>query len=193
VSLPAIILAAGASRRLGQPKQLVRAGDETLLGRTVRMVRESGAAPVFVILGAHYEQICAAEDLTDVHVVVNAEWEQGIAASIRSGMTAVQGALPEATAVMLLVCDQPRLTGAHLRALMAEMDDRDEPTIVASMYANIAGIPAIFPKSEFSRLLALRGDVGARSLLRNPRCAMATVAFEGGDVDVDTAEDLKRI
>jgi molybdenum cofactor cytidylyltransferase len=188
--VPVIILAAGASRRLGQPKQLARVAGETLLGRTVRVVRESGAQPVFVVVGAYCERILAAVDLTGTHSILNPEWEQGIASSIRAGVTGLLRELPGAAAVLLLVCDQPRLTAEHLRALVATMEGRMEPVIVASCYAGVTGIPAIFPRSEFAQLLGLRGDAGARSLLRNPRCAMMTVAFEGGEMDVDTEADL---
>jgi len=188
--VPAIILAAGASRRLGQPKQLVRIKDETLLGRTVRVAMESGAGPVFVVLGAHREAITGEVDLTGVHAVFNPDWEQGIASSIRAGIVALQQELPDATAALLLVCDQPRLTAEHLRGLTAAFDKRSEPAIVASTYADIAGIPAIFPASEFEALVGLRGDEGARGLMRNPRCLLETVSFDGGEVDVDTLADL---
>jgi molybdenum cofactor cytidylyltransferase len=188
--VPAIILAAGASRRLGQPKQLVRIGEEALLGRTVRLVMESGAGPVFVVLGAHREAITGEIDLTGVHAVFNPDWEQGMASSIRAGIVALQWELPDVAAVLLLVCDQLRLTAAHLRELTAVFDAGAEPAIVASAYAGIAGIPAIFPASEFETLLTLRGDEGARRLMRNPRCSLETVSFDGGEVDVDTLADL---
>jgi len=188
--VPAIILAAGASRRLGQPKQLVRIGDETLLGRTVRVAMESGAGPVFVVLGAHRERITDEVDLTGVHAVFNPDWERGIASSIGAGIVTLQQKLPDATATLLMVCDQPRLTAEHLRELTAVFDTRAEATIVASTYAGIAGIPAIFPASEFEALLGLRGDEGARRLMRNPRCLLETVSFDGGEVDVDTLADL---
>jgi molybdenum cofactor cytidylyltransferase len=190
MTIPAIILAAGASRRLGRPKQLVRIGDETLLGRTLRVVTESGASPIFVVLGAHREIISASVDLIGAQVVVNPDWEQGMASSIQAGVAALVYRLPLADSVLLLVCDQPRLTAQHLCQLVAATGDG---AIVASAYAGIAGIPAVFPAGEFSKLLGLRGDVGARSLLRNPDGRLLTVEFEGGDVDVDTPTDLESI
>ena len=190
MTIPAIILAAGASRRLGQPKQLVCIGDETLLGRTVRVAMESDVGPVFVVLGAHRERIADEVDLTGVHAVFNPDWERGIASSIGAGIVALQQELPDATAALLMVCDQPRLTAAHLRELTAVFDAGAGPAIVASAYAGIAGIPAIFPASEFEALLDLRGDEGARRVMRNPRCLLETVSFDGGEVDVDTLADL---
>jgi molybdenum cofactor cytidylyltransferase len=190
MSIPAVILAAGASRRLGQPKQLVRIAGETLLDRTIREVRESGAQPILVVLGAHRDAIQATVDLSGLHLVFNSNWEQGIASSIHMGIGAVQELVADATAVLMLVCDQPKLTAEHLRALIAIHENATELAIVASAYAGITGIPAIFPASQFQRLLALQGDAGAKYLLRNPGCPLISVIFQGGEVDVDLPSDL---
>jgi molybdenum cofactor cytidylyltransferase len=188
--LPAIILAAGASRRLGRPKQLVPVAGETLLARTIRIVRESGAEPVIVVLGAHHESIASSVDLSRVQSVTNPNWEQGIATSIHAGIQALLNRDRDAEALLLLVCDQPKLKADHLRALMAAYQQESQPTIAASRYAGIAGIPAIFPANQFANLLKLQGDSGARSILRHPECPIVTLPFEGGEVDIDTPEDL---
>jgi molybdenum cofactor cytidylyltransferase len=190
MAVPAIILAAGASRRLGQPKQLVRIASETLLARTVRIVRESGAEPIVVVLGAHCEAIRSSVDLSGSHVVVNEAWEQGIATSICAGVEAIQRLVSTAAAAMLLVCDQPRLTADHLRELISISGSAEEATIAASGYAGIAGIPAVFHAAQFSKLLALTGDTGARYLLRDPGCPMIIAPFAGGEIDIDTPADL---
>jgi CTP:molybdopterin cytidylyltransferase MocA len=186
----AILLAAGASRRLGRPKQLVEIAGETLLGRTLRIVRESGPEPTVVVLGAYRESIAATVDLSAVHAVMNPDWEQGIASSIHAGIAALRQIEPAVTAALLLVCDQPRLTSQHLSALTGAHEQSAGETIVASHYAGIAGIPAIFPASQFESLMALRGDAGARSILRSPPCPMVAIAFAGGEVDIDTPLDL---
>jgi molybdenum cofactor cytidylyltransferase len=188
--VPAIILAAGASRRLGQPKQLVRIAGETLLARAIRIARAAGASPTLVVLGANREAILANVDLSATHPVTNPHWEQGIATSIHAGINALRQLDPTATAVMLLVCDQPSVTAEHLRSLMESHKQAGEPVIAASQYVGIAGIPAIFPASQFDSLLALRGDAGARHLLRNPPCPMIAIPFEGGEIDIDTPADL---
>jgi molybdenum cofactor cytidylyltransferase len=188
--MPAIILAAGASRRLGQPKQLVSIAGETLLARTIRIVRESGAEPVLVVLGANRESIEASLDLSQAHIVVNPDWQQGISTSIRTGIAALRYLYPNAGAVLLLVCDQPRLTAEHLLSLINAHEHASEPNIAASEYAGSSGIPAIFPANQFANLLALEGDVGAKALLRNPTCPLVTRHLAYGEIDIDTPSDL---
>ncbi len=190
---PAIVLAAGASRRLGQPKQLLRQAGETLIDRAIRVSLEAGAEPVFAVLGAHAEAIVQEAELRNAVQVVNGEWQQGIAGSIHAGLRALEQQQPDCSAVLLMVCDQPRLSAAHLRALLAAHAKQTQPAIVASAYAGIAGIPAIFPKSQFQELLALTGDTGARNLLKSPSCPLVLVAFEGGEADIDTPEDLRML
>jgi molybdenum cofactor cytidylyltransferase len=193
MTMAAIILAAGASRRLGRPKQLVRIAGEALLARTLRTLRTAGASafdPIVVVLGAHHEIITANVDLSHAHPVMNPNWEQGIATSIHAGIHSLLQLSPEATAALMLVCDQPRLTTEHLRGLIEAHEQADEAAIVASQYAGAAGIPAIFPASQFANLLRLQGDTGARYLLRDPACPMITVQFEGGEIDIDTPSDL---
>ncbi len=167
-SIPAIVLAAGASRRLGQPKQLLVYNGETLLERAIRIAAESGAAPVIVVLGAHHEQIRSFIPLDRATAIFNPYWEQGIASSIRAGLKAAEQLAPNSSGVLILPCDQLRLSSDHLRALISSFTAQIEPSIAASTYADILGIPAVFPRVAFAELMALRGDKGARALLLNP-------------------------
>ncbi len=179
----AVVLAAGASTRLGEPKQLVMLGGETLLERAVRVAHEAGCAPVVVVLGAAAELVAARCDLGSAVVVVNEAWEEGMASSIQTGLRAVRvgvGGVGGADGVVLMTCDQPAVTAEHLLALMAAGQ------VTASAYACRWGVPAFFPGAAFPALAALRGDAGARELLRGA----ATVELIGGELDVDTATDL---
>jgi len=188
--VPVIVLAAGASRRLGEPKQLVMVDGETLLGRTIRVVREAGADATYVVLGANADRIAAAVDLSGVTVVNNLDWESGIASSIRAGVRAIGS---DADAVMLLVCDQPQLSARHLHQLLDEFERASGAVIVASEYAGMAGIPAVFPARYFPALLGLNGDTGARKILREVGDSVLTVNFAGGEVDVDLPADIEAL
>ncbi|WP_433965854.1 nucleotidyltransferase family protein [Tunturiibacter gelidiferens] len=174
----AVILAAGASRRLGQPKQLVKVGAENLLERSVRVAHEAGFSPVIVVLGASAESIEAACELGDAGVLINESWSEGMGASVRVGV----GALRDVDGCVLMTCDMPGVTAAHLRNLSASGE------VAGSAYDGRRGVPAYFPASLFKDLMELRGDAGAKDLLRSAQC----VALAGGQLDVDTMEDLER-
>lgn len=152
----AIVLAAGFSRRLGRPKQDVIFEGETLLERARRVASE------------------AADDVIVVTRDNNPEAGEGMASSIRAGVSAA----PAGARILITLCDQPLVTAAHLRALIAV----DAP-IVATGYSGIAGVPAIFAPQFVPELLALRGDVGARAIIE--RHGAHVIAFEDAAVDVD--------
>ena len=145
--LAAIILAAGASRRLGQPKQLVRLGEETLLERAIRVAAEAGCAPVIVVLGASSAQILAQSSLAPAIIVLNSAWEEGMASSIRLGIGSLA---PGTTAALLMTCDQPAVTAAHLRRLALEAPE--EP--VASAYSERRGVPGVSSRAHLSGAVA---------------------------------------
>lgn len=188
-SLPAIVLAAGASRRLGQPKQLLTFQGETLLARTIRLAREARSTPVYVVIGAHSEQVSKALENTEGVPVVNQHWTEGIASSIHAGLLALNQDQPDSPGVLILACDQPRLTVAHLRNLIHAFSEQADPSIAASEYSGALGVPAAFPRRIFPDLFALQGDKGARTLLLRPPCPLIQVGFIGGEIDIDRPED----
>jgi CTP:molybdopterin cytidylyltransferase MocA len=181
----AIILAAGASRRLGEPKQLVTVGGERLLDRAVRVAREAGLDPILVVLGAEAQRVERKCSLGGALVVMNPDWEEGMGSSIRVGI----GALSGVQGVVVMTCDQPGLTAEHLRLLVETGWSKsvEQSAISASVYAGGLRVPAFFPESKFGCLAELAGDRGARGLLAGAR----PVEFSGGDLDVDTAEELE--
>ena len=182
VCIPAIILAAGASTRLGFPKQLAKLGDETLLQRAIRVARGAGCSPLIVILGAEATRVLLDGLPDDTVPVINEEWEEGMGSSIRVGVRACGIVAKQAEGVVVMTCDQPAVTSQHLQKLMLRHE------IKASRYVGRNGIPAFFPKKYFDTLMALEGDAGARALLKDARYE----ELEGGDLDVDTVEDLAR-
>jgi len=189
----AVVLAAGASRRLGQPKQLLLMNGETLLARAVRLAVEAGTARAIVVLGAEDERIRATVDFGDALPVTNSNWQQGMAGSIHAGLRALLENLPAAEAALILACDQPLLTAEHLRALLEAFAAESGAAIVASAYAGKMGIPAVFPRALFAELLALSGDQGARALLMNPPCPVIPIPFPGGEIDIDLPGDLNQL
>lgn len=178
MKIAAVVLAAGESRRLGELKQLVRLGGETLVERTVRVCREAGCGPVVVVLGASAEVVRRGCSLEGAVVVVNEGWSEGMGSSVRVGV----GVLGDVEGCVVATCDMPAVSAEHLRELMRAGD------VVASSYAGRRGVPAYFPREMFGSLVELRGAAGARELLKGAR----TVELVGGEMDVDTVEDLAR-
>jgi molybdenum cofactor cytidylyltransferase len=178
----ALVLAAGASRRLGSPKQVAILDGETLLERSVRVAREAGLVPIVVVVGADWKFVLESSSFGDAVTVVNEDWAEGMASSIRIGIKTLEIAGTKAQGVLLMTCDQPAVTPQHLQLVVASDD------VKASQYAGRKGVPAYFPVRYFDRLMALHGDAGARQLLVEAQ----SIEFAGGELDVDTAEDLER-
>ena len=183
MQIPAVILAAGASRRLGQPKQLLELQGEPLLHRTARIALQV-CEPVLVVLGFEAESMKAALGGLPVQCVRNLDWEEGMASSLRAAISALS---PEARAAIFLVCDQPTLDQALLERILL-LHQAHPCKRIASGYAGIKGIPALLPCQDFDAMLRLRGDRGARSLLGSED--VLEVAFPGGELDLDLPEDL---
>jgi len=163
-NVAAVVLAAGASTRLGEPKQLVVLGGDTLLERSVRIGREAGFFPVVMVLGANHAHVLDNSSLRDAELVINEDWAEGIGSSISLGVQALETVAKDVEGVVLMTCDQPSVTAQHLHHLIAAKDE-----IRASRYAGRNGIPAYFSAEYFGRLVMLRGDVGARDLLIDAR------------------------
>lgn len=183
-----VVLAAGRSARLGRPKQLVRFAGQPLVRRAAEAARASRCAHVAVVVGAEREAVEAALAELDVARVANPSFATGLASSLHAAVDFAESR--EADALLLCVCDQPYLAAPHLDALCAA--HLGSGRAVASAYAGIRGVPAIFPRAQFAALRALRGDRGAGSLLRDDAEALA-IAWPEGALDVDTPADLARL
>lgn len=179
MSVAAVILAAGASTRLGEAKQLVTLGGERLLERAVRIAREAGLSPVIVVVGARAAEIAATCDLREAQVVRCERWAEGMSQAIRVGITAV--AETNAASAVVLTADMPFVTAAHLQAL-----SRRHREVRASGYDGRKGVPAHFPRTAFPELQQLEGDSGARELLQRAQ----TVELGADALDIDTPESL---
>jgi xanthine dehydrogenase accessory factor len=180
------VLAAGGSTRLGTPKQLLEVDGVPLLRRTVEAVSASGCSAIGVVLGAEADAIAAALAGLTVTQLSNPDWTRGLSSSLQ---VAVDWAdIAGADALLVCVCDQPHLRAAHLARLCAAY--RTTHGKVASGYANVRGVPAVFDRRDFAALRALRGDRGAGSLLSAED--VTVIGWPEGQVDLDTREDVVR-
>lgn len=191
MNIPAIVLAAGASSRLGQPKQMLQIDGETLLARAIRLAQEGGAVPVLAVLGAHSDLTFTEAQNAEAIPIINEVWQRGIASSIHAGLGMLKMVGPNAPGVLLMTCDQPQLSAEHLGRVLGMFRAQPDAAIVASAYGGTIGTPAVFPRGVFPQLRALEGDRGARAILKDPPCAVIEVPFACGDIDIDTPADLE--
>lgn len=187
-----ILLAAGPSNRMGQPKQLLLYQGKTLLERMLQAASGSVYEQVIVVLGAYSESMEKLIDPSKATIVQNNNWEEGIASSIRSGLTALIAGPNHIDAAVFIVCDQPFVSTALLNKLAQKMEETGTK-IIASAYGGTVGTPALFDKSFFPALLKLQGHDGAKKIIMEERENMGTVSFPMGDFDIDTLADYERL
>ena len=182
-----ILLAAGSSSRLGRPKQLLPYQGQTLLRRAAEVAVASPCRPLVLVTGALHDELLPEIDGLPFHVVRNDDWAAGMAGSIAAGLaeleTAAEG--PQVDALVVMLCDQPLLTPEVIGELIVQFQATGQP-VVASSYAGIKGVPALFSRAVFAELRELHGTNGARKLLQQ-HAQLPTVDFPGGATDVDTA------
>lgn len=181
----ALLLAAGASRRLGQPKQLVQIAGVPLIRHLALEALASEPSELLVTLGAEADRCRDALCGLPLRCLVVPDWASGMGASLAAGAgAAAPGGL------LVLGVDQPALRADHLRQLLSRWRvDPGHP--VASGYAGIAGVPAVFPAAWRASLASLNGDQGARRLLRDCRECQVVDAPELA-FDLDQPDDLVR-
>lgn len=184
-----IILAAGASTRMGQPKQLLSVPHTSLLRQTVEAALGSQCQEVVVILGAHAESIRPTIAQLPIQIVENTQWVEGIGSSIRAGVQAIQTLSKLIDATIITTCDQPFLTSELFNQLIEAYRTSLKP-IIACEYAGTVGIPALFDVRFFSELLSLQGDRGAKKLLMAHQDEVGCVPFPEGAIDLDTPEQV---
>lgn len=178
----AVILAAGASRRLGMPKQLLERDGEPLVSRACRMVSHTRPRKMLLVTGAWAPSASLA--LHGATVVHNAQWSEGLSSSLRTAAAALAG---EPLPVLVTLVDQPALDAAHLDALLASYAAHGD---TVSAYGAAWGVPAVVSATLFARAQSLQGDRGLRALWPDaaPRC----IRDDRLTLDMDTSDDVAR-
>lgn len=187
-----IILAAGASTRLGKPKQLLEYRGKTLLDHAVNEAINAKADAVFVIFGENADLFQKEIDNEKIRIVINKDWEEGMASSVRLGLDTLLKSKPYVDAVIFMVCDQPYISSSVLNELIITQQ-RTTKQIVTCNYGESIGPPALFHKKYFRELAKLKGDVGARNIIQENMHDVAFIQFPKGQIDIDTNEDYESL
>jgi molybdenum cofactor cytidylyltransferase len=184
-----VLLAAGGARRYGSPKQLARVGHESLLRRAARVALASEPAGCVIVIGAHAARMRIELSGISARIVVNRKWRQGLASSLVAGIDA----LPRtARAALVFLADQATAGPADL-ALLAAASSARPRAIIATRAGGVLGPPAVLPRSVFRAVRRLRGDAGARELLRDPARSVVAVELPHAAFDVDRPADFSRL
>ncbi len=186
-----VLLAAGASVRMGRPKQLIEVGGQPLVVRAVKVALASAAWPVVVVLGANAEKIRPLLARLPVFIAENPTWTEGMASSLRTGLQTLQSFSRALDAVLVALVDQPAFSAGVIGQLVAAQRSSGR-SIAAARYDGHAGVPALFLRRHFATLAALEGDAGARTLLS--RCAVDVTPVDLPELalDLDTPADFAR-
>ncbi len=194
MNIVAIVLAAGASRRMGQAKQLLPYHGQSLLRRAVTAALDSDCQEVIVVLGANAASVQSELSGTTAQVVINDDWKDGMSSSIRCGLATAASLQPEASAVLLMLCDQPLIEGRSINRLV-DGYRKERPLIVASEYESggevVRGVPAIFSRGVFPELARLSGTAGAKTVTTRYKDQALFVPMPEAALDLDTISEYE--
>ena len=184
-----VLLAAGASSRMGTPKQLLKLQGVSLVRRAAGHALDSGCEPVVVVLGANAEMIASELNGLAVSIAVNREWAAGMSSSIRCGLQALLALDPHLKAVILFLGDQPNVTRNSLQRLTTA-HVQSGSALVAASYSGRIGTPAFFSRVFFDELSQLDGQGGAKSFLERHAAGVLAIDIPEAAWDLDTPEDV---
>jgi molybdenum cofactor cytidylyltransferase len=187
----AVIVAAGTSARLGQPKQLLSVGGQPLILRAAKASLHAGANPTVIVLGAYEERIRSVLSGLPIAIVSNPHWKDGMGSSISVGVAHVIAQTPQPDAALIAVCDQPYFQTNTIAALCAAFRGND--SIIAARYAGRVGVPVLFGRNYFDALTKLHGDKGARPILDKNAAHVVSVDLPELATDLDTWEDYQKL
>jgi len=187
-----IILAAGDSSRLGQPKQLLMYRENTLLQIALDASEGASAMYKILVLGAEQETIKKRIDLGSTVLTVNPDWEAGMSSSLNIALEQLLDLEPDLDQIVTLLSDQPFITSSLINALI-ETQASSGKGIVACKYEDTLGVPVLFDKKYFGEIMDMGGSDGAKKLIYKYDDDRETVYFPEGKIDIDTMEDYKKL
>jgi molybdenum cofactor cytidylyltransferase len=187
--ISAIILAAGESKRMGEPKQLMPFGQSTILEKAIDNLLSSAVNEIIVVLGYKAEEVLKTIATKPVKIAINPDYKQGMSTSIIAGLSLIAR---QAQAVMLALGDQPLVDSQTINQLIEEFYNHDKGIVVPT-YHGKRGHPVIFAIKYKQKLLGLTGDIGGREVIKDHPDDILEVAVDSESVisDIDTINDYR--
>ncbi|WP_319502345.1 nucleotidyltransferase family protein [uncultured Draconibacterium sp.] len=191
-NIPIVLLAAGASSRMGQPKPLLPWAEQTLIEHQVNTLTATGQS-VVVVLGNQAENISPILNGLPVKFIINENWEQGMGTSIAKGVKLVEQQFPACNGVLITLIDQPLITTDHLTTLLGNFEAGKQQIIVSQAKSGWQGVPVIFDRFYFNELAKLSGKQGAKAVFRNFMHQVKTIRCGDSLEDMDTPEQYIKL
>lgn len=190
MKISTIILAAGESSRLGQPKQLLKYENQTLIERIVSIVSAMNFEKNIVVLGAFANEIKSVLTADKVEIIMNEDWKKGMSSSLQKGLEVAENS----DAVLVLLSDQPFINAALINEIIEKAKNTNFP-IIATKYKEVLGVPTLFKQSIFEELKSLNASVGAKKIIKQyaQNNQVDFVDFEKAAIDIDTMADYERL
>lgn len=186
-----IILAAGESKRMGIPKQLLQWGDTSLIGHTVQTALKVPVKEVVVVMGANYVQVNSEIKHYSIKYLNNENWRMGLGSSISKGVKYLEKSKSNVEGVFIMLADQPFITSNYLESMYDNFELNKNQIIATAYKKGDYGVPVLFDKSYFDDLIELHDDFGAKQLLRKNESHIKVLIPPNKNVDLDTEEDYE--
>lgn len=186
-----IILAAGASSRMGAPKQLLLVDGKTLIKRICETAMDTPCHPIVTVLGANRNLIRKETERMPITVIDNPQWENGMSSSIKMGLAGAYMTEKAIEAAIFLTVDMPYVSAELINKMIEKAESDENIEIVACKYDSQMGIPVLFKRTLFTDLLELTGDEGAKKVVMKNKDKTTFIDFPEGKLDLDTIDEYR--
>lgn len=190
--IPILLLAAGSSSRMGQPKQLLPWGDQTLIAHQIQTLLKTGN-PVHVVIGSNSNLILPVIEKYPIIVFINTDWGSGMGSSISLGIRQIIQKFPDAIGVLIVLLDQPMITTSYLQKVLDAYQPGTQQIIVSRSASGWTGVPVLFDRCYFAELAELRNEEGAKKIVMQHE--KKVILLDGGELleDMDTPETYQQL
>ena len=190
--IPILLLAAGSSTRMGQPKQLLPWGNQTLIGHQIQTLLKTDH-PVHVVLGSNSNLVIPVIEKFPGTIFINTDWESGMGSSISFGIRQIIQKFPEADGVLITLLDQPLITTSYFQKMLGAFQSGLQQILVSRSASGWTGVPVLFDKCYFKELAELRNEEGAKKIVK--RHEEKVILVDGDELleDMDTFQNYQQL